>query len=280
MPGTPAQRASIGIYFAQIADDLLTRTVQEARAGARIITWGETGAPILEENMAALIKRAAKVAHDERIYLQIGVIVFRNTDHYPFMENRAILLVPTGDVVWDYAKANPTPGENMMIVAGPRILPMVDTPYGRLATLICYDADFPEFARQAGQAGVDILLAPYKDWQSVSAQHAQMATFRAIENGIWIVRPSLSGISIIVDPRGRVLSQVSAFGTEEPTVVATIATQGMFTPYAQFGDVFAYLCLIGLVILAGLAIAPKRQHNTLTPLIDEEPVQTLLATKQ
>jgi len=272
MPGTPAQRASIGISFAPIADDLLARTVREARAGAKIIAWSETGAPMLEEDMAALIERAGVVAHEEQIYLQIGVIVFRNTDHYPFMENRAILLDPTGAVVWDYHKANPTPGENMRIAAGPRVLPTVDTPYGRLATLICYDADFPELARQAGKAGVDILLAPYYDWQSVSAQHAQMATFRAIENGVWMVRPSLSGISTIVDPQGRVLAQVSAFGPDEPTVVATVATQGMPTPYAQFGDVFAYMCLIGLAMLAGLAIAQRRQRDTQIPLIAEEPV--------
>jgi apolipoprotein N-acyltransferase len=188
------------------------------------------------------------------------------------MENRAILLDPTGAVVWDYHKANPTPGENMMMAAGPRVLPTVDTPYGRLATLICYDADFPELARQAGKAGVDILLAPYYDWQSVSAQHAQMATFRAIENGVWMVRPSSSGISTIVDPQGRVLAQVSAFGPDEPTVVATVATQGMPTPYAQFGDVFAYICLIGLAMLAGLAIAQRRQRNTLIPRIAEEPI--------
>jgi apolipoprotein N-acyltransferase len=83
----------------------------------------------------------------------------------------------------------------------------------------------------------------------------------------------------MVDPQGRVLSQVSAFGTEEPTVVATIATQGMHTPYAQFGDVFAYLCLVGLGLLAALAISPKRQHNTLTPRVDEEPAQPSLASK-
>jgi apolipoprotein N-acyltransferase len=271
MPGTPAQRASIGISFAPIAEDLFARTVREARAGARIITWGETGAPVLEEDMAALIKRAGALAHEEQIYLQIGVIVFRNTDHFPFMENRAILLDPTGAVVWDYHKANPTPGENMMIAAGPRVLPTVDTPYGRLATLICYDADFPELARQAGKAGVDILLAPYKDWKSVSAQHAQMATFRAIENGVWLVRPSLSGVSTIIDPQGRVLAEVTAFGPDEPTVAATIATQGTPTPYAQYGDVFAYVCLIGLAMLAGLAIAQRRQRNSRTPLIAEEP---------
>jgi len=251
MPGTSSQRANANARFIPIADDLFARTLKESQAGARIITWGETGSPIIEEQMPTLIKRASDMAREEQIYLQIGVIVFRNTDHYPFLENRVILFDPTGTQVWDYHKAHPTPGENTMVAAGPLVIPTVDTPYGRLATVICYDMDFPELIRQAGQAKVDILLAPYKDWESVSIQHAQMATFRAIENGIWIVRPSLSGISTIVDPQGTVVTQTSAFGPNEPTVVATIPTRHRQTPYAVFGDVFAYLCIFALAGLIG-----------------------------
>src|SRR4029453_4287804 len=149
------------------------------------------------------------------IYLQVGLVVFRNTDRYPFMENRALCADPTRPTAWDYQKAHPTPGENMMIAAGPRALPVIDTPYGRLATAICYDVDFPDLIRQAGQAGVDILLAPYKDWESIRPQQPQMAFFRAVENGFAIVRPSLSGISTIIDAQGRVQAQADAFGPSE-----------------------------------------------------------------
>jgi apolipoprotein N-acyltransferase len=88
-----------------------------------------------------------------------------------------------------------------------------------------------------------------------------------------MVRPSSSGISTVVDPQGRVLAQVSAFGPDEPTVVATIGIQGTSTPYAQFGDVFAYVCLVGLAVLAGLAVAQRRQRNAGVPVIAEEPVK-------
>ncbi len=249
MPGTATQRANTRTIFAPIADDLFARTERAARDGAKIITWAETGAPVLEEDTPALIARAASLARREGIYLQVGLVVFRNTDRYPFMENRAVLLDPTGATAWDYHKAYPTPGENMMIAAGPRTLPVVDTPYGRLAIAICYDVDFPDLIRQAGQAGVDILLAPYKDWESIRVQHAQMAIFRAVENGFAIVRPSLSGVSTIIDAQGRVLAQVDAFGPDEPTAVATVATQHATTLYARFGDWFAYLCVVGFAAL-------------------------------
>jgi apolipoprotein N-acyltransferase len=258
MPGTTAQRAEARARFAPIADDLVARSARAAEDGARVIAWGETAAPMLEEDVPALVARAAMLARQHGSYLQVGVIVFRNTDRYPFMENRAILVDPTGATVWDYHKAHPTPGENMMVVAGPRVVPVVTTPYGRLATVICYDADFPELVRQAGQAGADLLLVPSKDWQSVSAQHARMATFRAIEVGLWVVRPVSSGVSAVVDPYGQVLAQTDAFSGVEPTVTAVIVARGSSTLYTRFGDWFAYLCVAGLATLTGLAFGRRR----------------------
>jgi apolipoprotein N-acyltransferase len=267
MPGTTAQRAEAGARFTPIADDLLGRSERAARDGARIIAWGETAAPVLEEDVTALVARAATLARQQSIYLQIGVVVFRETDRYPFLENRVLLFDPSGLIVWDYHKARPTPGENIMLAAGPSVVPVVTTPYGRLATVICYDADFPELVRQAGQAGADILLVPSKDWQSVSAQHARMATFRAIEDGFWVVRPVLSGISAIVDPYGRVLAQTDSFSGVEPTATATIVSRSTPTLYVRFGDWFAYLCAAGLVALAALALVRRPAIGAPVPLV-------------
>jgi apolipoprotein N-acyltransferase len=258
MPGTAAQRAEAGARFAPIADDLFSRSARAARDGARIIAWGETALPVVEEDVPALVARAATFAREHGSYMQVGVIVFRKADSYPFMENRAILLDPTGATAWDYHKAHPTPGENMMVVAGPLVVPAITTPYGRLATVICYDADFPNLVRQAGQAGVDMLLVPSKDWQSVGAQHARMATFRAIEAGLWVVRPVGSGVSAVVDPYGQVLAQTDAFSGVEPTVTAVIVSHSTPTLYTRFGDWFAYLCVAGLVALIALAFFRRR----------------------
>jgi predicted amidohydrolase len=41
---------------------------------------------------------------------------------------------------------------------------MIDTPYSRLAAMICVDADFPATARQIGRARADILFLPVGDW--------------------------------------------------------------------------------------------------------------------
>ena len=77
-----------------------------------------------------------------------------------------------------------------------------------MATAICFDADFPEFIRQAGLGSADLLIVPANEWREIKNLHAQMAAFRAIENGVPLIRPAASGISTAVDPWGRVLGVV------------------------------------------------------------------------
>jgi apolipoprotein N-acyltransferase len=97
-----------------------------------------------------------------------------------------------------------------------------------------------------------------------------MATFRAIENGVSLVRPSLSGLSTAVDPQGRTLAQIDAFTTGAPTLVTMVATQGRSTLYATIGDSFAYLCVVGLLWLIALATFYHRANKPALP--SEEPV--------
>jgi apolipoprotein N-acyltransferase len=258
MIGTPAERAKARALFAPIVADLLVRTERQASSGVKIITWGEGAGLVLEEDVPALIAQAAATARQHAVYLRVGLAVVRHTDHYPFMENRAILLDPTGAMAWDYHKTYPTPGENQNIAPGPGVIPTIDTPYGRLATAICYDTDYPELIRQAGQRGVDILLPGFNEWASIRVRHAQVTTFRAIENGFSIVRPAVSGISMVIDPHGRVVAQADAFGASEPTVVSLVAAAGTPTLYVRIGDWFAYLCVAGFLAVISRAFVQRR----------------------
>ena len=95
-------------------------------------------------------------------------------------------------------------------------MPIVESPYGRLAGVICFDADYPGTMRQAGQAGADLMFVPGDDWQAVDPYHTQVATFRAIENGFSEVREASKGLSMAVDYEGRVLSASDYFSTDRP----------------------------------------------------------------
>jgi apolipoprotein N-acyltransferase len=244
--------------------DLLARSREEARAGARIVAWPETsptGASVLAEDEPALLAQAGALTRQEGIYLDMGLAVFLSgTGTGPFLQDEAVLIDPVGHIAWTYAKTHPAPGEQGLFRPGPGTVPTLATPYGRLANVICFDLDYPALVRQAGHAGTDIMLGPSDDWPAIDPQHTQRAAFRAIENGFSLVRQSSNGLSTAVDYDGRVLAATDYFHTDQQVLVAYIPEHGTRTIYATVGDMFAWLCGIGLLALIGLAVTRSRTH--------------------
>jgi apolipoprotein N-acyltransferase len=257
--------AKRGVHLAPVLDELFKRSLAEARAGARIIAWSEAAALVREEDQAAVLDRAAELADTENVYLQVSMIVLLagadDADSGPVNENHAVLLDPDGKVAWDYLKSKPTPGDGH--VAGPGTVPVVDTPYGRLATVICQDDFFPSLLRQAGRKDVDILLLPSSDWEAITDWHAQQAPFRAIENGTALVRPTRKGTSLATDALGRTVGQKSDYFTgTDHTLVASVPMSGRNTVYPVVGDAFAYTCAAALILMSGWAVIAARQSNS------------------
>jgi apolipoprotein N-acyltransferase len=249
-----AERAQWRPRWLQIADDLLARSRQEARAGANIITWAEESAFLLSEDVPTVLEQARSAAREEGVYLQLALQPILHTQQFPFGENRAILLDPAGNTIWDYHKAYPIPfAESLEYDGGPPIVPFIDTPYGRLAGVICYDTDYLPYMHQAAWAQVGLLLAPANDWPAVKYDHTHEAVYRAVENGFAMVRPDAKGISMAVDPLGRELASADYYGTDRLDLVAMMPVQAVPTLYSRVGDVFAWLAiaaLVGLVVRA------------------------------
>ncbi|HZR43428.1 MAG TPA: nitrilase-related carbon-nitrogen hydrolase [Ktedonobacteraceae bacterium] len=253
---TPAQRAhadpaQLRPALAIINDELLKRSQSEARAGAKIVVWPEAGAVTLIEDEAQLVERGNALAQQESIYLEMGLVVLQDQGHsLKALRDRTILLDPQGRVVWIYDKAHPVPGMESF-APGSGKLPVVETPYGRIASVICFDADFPDLMRQAGNNGVDIMLVPGNDWQGIDPMHTHDATFRAIENGYSLVRQASNGLAMTVDYQGHALAASDYFTTDAQTMIAYVPVKGVWTVYALVGDLFAWLCIIGLLALGG-----------------------------
>ena len=254
-----ADPVRVGEAFAHINDDLVAGTEREARAGAKIVLWPESQAMVLQRDAEALVDRVKNVATQHDVYVNMAFALYTGQDDS--IRNLAILVTPQGRLVWTYDKAHPTPMEPMK--PGPADVPVADSPYGRLANVICYDADFPDLMRQAAQKGADVVLVPANDWKGFEYLHAENAVFRAVEYGYTIVRHSSHGFSTTVDRQGRILSSANYFNSERQVMVAEMPLEPRTpTLYSMVGDLFAWFCMVGTALLVFVSsFGPKSRHR-------------------
>lgn len=254
-PDTARQRA--GARFNANVDRLFARTVDAARLGAKIVAWPEY-VPVLDEDHEAMVRTARNTARDNNIYLMITPLVIMKTTRFPFLQNLTIMVDPTGEVRWRYAKTYPVVGiETASYAGGTGHLPILTTPFGRLSSAICQDLDFPWLIRRAGAQRVALLIGPSDDWRAIEQTHAHMAVFRAIENGFSLLRPANNGISEAVDAYGRVRTiSASSEGGQHPPMIAALPIRRVRTIYARMGDWFAWCCVAGMIWFIALTGVP------------------------
>lgn len=135
-------------------------------------------------------------------------------------------------------------------------LPDRDLPFG---VFICYESIFPEIARTFARSGVRFLVNVTNDaWFGTTAapyQHFAMGVFRAVENGLPLIRCANTGISGAVDASGRVLASTRLF---EPTsLVVEIFPRQERTFYTRYGDLPVALC--ALISLGAFALQRRRR---------------------
>lgn len=135
-----------------------------------------------------------------------------------------------------------------------------DHPKGRFATLICFEIVFPNIVRQFVKRGAEFLVTITNDaWFGKTHgpfQHARTAIFRAIENRISIARCANTGISMFVDPYGRVSNVTPIFVRKN--VVGGVSLKKGKTFYTMKGDWFALGCSFFSLAILGLSFLLRR----------------------
>ena len=252
---------AIRSWAAAMDDDLLLRAEREMQAGAKIVFWGETNAPVLKGDEAALVTRGGTLTTKYHAYLGMALGVL-NAGKTPPLENKLVLVQPNGQVAWEYNKARPVPGpEATMQVRGDGKLRALDTPYGRLSSIICFDGDFPQLLAQGGTLGADVVLDPSNDWPAIDPWHTQMASFRAIEQGFNLVRQTSQGLSAAFDYQGRRLAAMDHYQTTDYAMVSQVHTRGARTVYSRLTDWFAWMCMAVLALLTLRSLRRRRPDS-------------------
>jgi apolipoprotein N-acyltransferase len=235
---------------AEIQDQYLQGTLREARAGAQIVHWPEMAVMLAKEDEDNFLDRARQIAQDEGTYLVMPYGV-EYQDGSPW-ENKLVIMDPAGEIVLEHHKYALAALEGTS--GGDGIIRTVETPFGTLSAIICNDTNHEEVVAQVGRNGTDILFAPSLEYRAIDPIHAHMATYRAIENGVTLVRQADNGRSIVVDPYGRLSATIDHFSSAEWVMVAQAPILSAFTIYPYIGDLFAWLAMAGLAIIITLAV--------------------------
>lgn len=131
----------------------------------------------------------------------------------------------------------------------------------RFSCLICFEAIFPDLCREFVRRGAQMLVVVTNDgWfgRIIGAQqHAELAVMRAVEQGVPMVRSANNGISLIVDPYGRIRRHTDLF--TQTVITDSVPEPLPPTHYRRYGDWFIVACLIAVAAL--LVVHASRRAN-------------------
>ncbi|MEW5893332.1 MAG: apolipoprotein N-acyltransferase [Pseudomonadota bacterium] len=142
---------------------------------------------------------------------------------------------------------------------GDEVQPPLAVAGQQVAVNICYEDAFGEEIIRALPAATVLVNVSNDAWFGDSFspwQHLQIAQMRALETGRPMLRANNTGITAIIDAKGRITAQL------EPFVQGVLHGQSQghqgLTPYARFGNTAAVmLALLGLL---AAALPPRRRR--------------------
>ena len=252
-------------------DRLLALTATESERRPDITVWPETAATFLLEGSEERLAEIAAAAggrvvfgirrhSDTALYNSMAVIgpggeveeIYDKRKLVPFGE-----YIPLGDLLsrlgisglaTDQTGAF-SPGE------GPAVIRVA--PLDRVLALICYEAIFWSQIRseERPDAMIQITNDAWFGTLSGPQQHFEQARMRAIELGVPLIRAANTGISAVVDGKGKVIGRLE-LGSEGYLDIEMPAPLPP-TLFARFGHVpllIVAIFIIGLIGLRKLAI--------------------------
>ena len=237
-----------------------------------IIVWPENGIPLFHHQAQNYLQAINEMAAESNTAILSGIPYWERNSNHPngVMHNSVIAtgnvpaedlyhkqkLVPFGEYVpledqlrgliafFDLPMSNFRPGaENQTALT----VNVKGKPV-RIAPYICYEIVYPDFVRKLGQTS-DVLLTISDDsWFGGSIgphQHMQMARMRALESGRYLIRGTNTGITAIVNHRGKIISRAEQF--KQTSLTGEIKITSGQTPFLRWGSMWTLLlCVLAL----------------------------------
>lgn len=252
------------------------RDLNREALGARIIVWPESAIPLLARDAEAYLDgiRAESEAAGSDVLL--GLLDF---DPDSGVVRNGLYAMTAGGDGWYYKRRLVPFGEFFPVPPSIRKwmrlqnLPYYDMTPGaeeqpplaaggqKLAPTICYEDAYG--AEQLAVLPHSTLLvnATNNAWfgdSSAPHQQLQMARFRALEAGRWLMRATSNGITAVIAPDGEVTARIPQF--EAGILKAEVTPRTGLTPYARTGN-WPILSLSFLLLLAFTFARLRNRHD-------------------
>jgi apolipoprotein N-acyltransferase len=260
-------------------------TLKVPRGKAHLMLWPETAVPGFPRLNSNIREQVESIAQESDIPILIGTADYLKGDYYNSamlvdpqkglsQTYSKILLVPFGERMpfddifpslrkMELGQGQYSPGKEKIIfhLKSPSP-PLIKGDKGEFSfsTLICFESIFPWFVRGFVKNGAQFLVNITDDsWfgrTSGPFQHAQMAVFRSIENRRALARCANTGVSMVVDPFGRIKKKTEIF--TRGVFVEKLPLRTDLTFYTRFGDIFAWICVF-IILLVQFGIKYRRK---------------------
>lgn len=271
---TPNDPKFAGVYpqLDTILEKYSQATRNAAQKGAKIITWSEAAIINIKAREDLYEEKMAALANELGIYLFFPTAVFHpekvGTEPL-FIENKVLTFDPQGKLVNTYFKNIPVMGVEPSF-PGDGTIPVIETPFGNLSPIICYDADHPQLMAQVSNQTTDLLVVPTGDWKAISPYHTYMAAVRCIENGVSMLKATSNGLSALIDDKGRILASYDYFDEAAvKMIVQEMPVQSSKTLYTKTAPIFINILFLlagGLLLLSFGQFFVSRIARTKQPL--------------
>jgi apolipoprotein N-acyltransferase len=255
-----------------------------AKGDVDLIVWPETAAPCYLASESLYMSEVQSTSDSLNIPLLVGTNDYEAKDNRRILYyNSAFLFKPKGRYPRIYNKIHLVPfsekipyDEKFHIsdkvqlgqsdFSSGKSLEIFDIPKGRFATLICFESVYPGLVRSFVKGGAEFLVNITNDgWFGKTHgpfQHARIAVFRAIENRISIARCANTGVSMFIDPFGRVRGVTKIF--VRTTVIGEISSKLEETFYTKHGDWFAQGCFLVTFFLILASLIKRRDYESIS----------------
>ena len=247
----------------EFLERLLALTAKDTPADLTI--WPETAVPYMLEyapEVAGMVVAASEgrpVAlgiqreEGERFYNSLRVLEGEGTELERYDKAHLVPFgeyIPFGDLAyrWFGLRAFAAQAGNSYSAGpGPRVLDLGR--FGKVLPLICYEAIFPRDVNAAPERADWMLQITNDAWFGTLTgpfQHFAQARLRAVEQGLPLIRVANTGITAVVDARGRVVDRLpfGTMGALDTRIPGKLAA----TPYSRWGDGPVLLLLAGLAL--------------------------------